>query len=207
MIKLVIAEDQNMFVEGLSSLLKPIEDIELVARASTGAEAIDLIELHQPDVVLMDINMPEMDGIQATKNLKSRKTKVKVLMLTNYSNIEFIMQLKDIGCDGYVLKNTDLEELVIAIRSLAKGQKYFSKEVQDELDKADEASFRTSLLLSKREIEILSEIGQGLTSQEIANKLHISVYTVETHRKNIIHKLGLKNSAALVRYAVNRGLA
>ena len=174
-----------------------------------------MIKQTKPDVVLMDINMPVMDGIEATKQLKQSQQDVKVLMLTMHSEPRFIKECLEIGAKGYVLKNISKDELLKAIETVYQDKPYLHPEAQEKLissmsnseDKEDDRNYdELAALITQRELEILQLIALGLTSQDIAQKLFISKNTVETHRKNMLAKLNVNNTAALLKIAYKKGL-
>lgn len=206
MIRLFLADDQKMFINGLQSILSEEENIKIEGIAHNGIELMSLLENHEPDVVLLDINMPQMDGIETCKVLKKKYEKIKILILSTYSNKSFVSNMVSLGADGYLLKNTGKEELVLAIESVYRGEPYYSSEIKELLNVNSKFTENEISFLSKREIEVLTLIGSGNTNSEIAELLFLSPYTVETHRKNMMHKLKLKNTAELVKYAVDRGL-
>lgn len=211
MIKIIIADDHQLFIEGIQSLIQSIKHMEVVAEVANGKELLEKLETTSCDIILMDINMPEMDGIEATKQVRSAYPDIKVLMLTMFSNKEYIEKLLRVGAHGYILKNTGMEELREAIETLVEGNSYFSKEVMERimegLQKKKLAEKNTHLIeLTEREIEVLKLIVQECTTAEIAEKLFISTHTVETHRKNLISKLQVRNVAGLVKYALQNGL-
>ncbi|MBI1315952.1 response regulator [bacterium] len=208
MIRLYLAEDHQLFAEGLMALLSVHKDIDFVGHASNGAMALREIEICQPDVCLVDINMPEMDGILLSEKLLEQNPKRKILILSTYSNPEFVRNLKSLGVKGYVLKSSGFEVLRKAILLLCEGAQWFEPEIEDLIHAqriVPEENDRF-MALSRRELEVLSLIGQGLTGNQMAEKLFLSTHTVETHRKNIQTKLGIRSTAALIKYANERGL-
>jgi len=209
MIKVIIADDHHIFLDGLQSLLKEEEDIEVVGEALNGEQALDLLEKHEVDVALLDVRMPKMDGLEATKVIVKKYPKVKILALTMHKGKDSITGLLEAGAMGYVLKNTRAEELVKAIKTVHAGATFYS----DEVTKTVMASYRqrkaaeeSPVQLTSREKEVLRLIVNERTTQEIANELHISPHTVDTHRKNLLSKLNLHNTAGLVRYALENGI-
>ncbi len=207
MIRVLIADDHQMFIDGLKSLLERESGIEITGSANNGTQALECIEAQKPDVVLLDINMPEMNGINTTALIRKKYPAVKVLILTMYKTKGFINGLTRTGAAGYILKNTSHSELMEAIRTVAAGGTFFSKEVAETLsDKKPRFEVHSDASLSKREIEIIREIAKGLTTKQIAEKLFISYYTIETHRKNILSKLQLTNTAEVILYASQSGL-
>lgn len=212
MIKIIIADDHHLFIEGVRSLVKSMENIEIIAELSNGQELIDTLMSTGCDLILMDINMPVLDGIEATKRIKKNYPGIKILMLTMFSSKDYIEKLLKAGADGYLLKNTDAKELRLAIESIMNGESYFSKEVTARImeglqKKKQGEQFNHFIELTEREIDVLKLIVQELTTAEIAEKLFISTHTVETHRKNLISKLNVRNIAGLVKYAMQNGLA
>ncbi|HNF48852.1 MAG TPA: response regulator transcription factor [Chitinophagales bacterium] len=214
-IKLVIVDDHQIFLDGIVSLLEDEPGIKITGTAHNGSEALSLIKQTKPDVVLMDINMPVMDGIEATKQLKQSQQDVKVLMLTMHSEPRFIKECLEIGAKGYVLKNISKDELLKAIETVYQDKPYLHPEAQEKLissmsnseDKEDDRNYdELAALITQRELEILQLIALGLTSQDIAQKLFISKNTVETHRKNMLAKLNVNNTAALLKIAYKKGL-
>jgi two-component system, NarL family, nitrate/nitrite response regulator NarL len=204
-IKVLIADDHHLMVDGIRSLLDDVEGLEIVGVANDGEETMVFVSRKPVDVILLDLQMPKMNGFQVAEQIKKKYPTIRILVLTMYDKPGFIRELLESGVDGYVLKNTGKEELVQGIMTVHKGEKFFSKEVSgifyDSFRKEkDENTFLTS-----REIEIIKLIAQELTSQEIADKLFLSHFTVDTHRRNIINKLGVKNTAGLIRYAYENG--
>lgn len=209
MIRVLLADDHEIVLDGLSSVLKDEEGIEVVATASNGEEAVKIIENNDIDVAVLDINMPKMNGIDATRIIR-HNSDTKVLILSMYNTYEFIDQLMDAGCQGYILKNKGREELVSAIRRVHNNKPYFGDFVHEKLIEhrmsAKRKSVEKDVELTKREVEVLKLIAQEYTSPEIADKLHIVEATVNTHRRNLISKLGVRNSLGLVRYAIENNL-
>lgn len=208
-INVLIVDDHDLFVEGLTALLADAPHIRFVGVASNGLEAVKLAEAHpHADLIIMDISMPEMDGIQATKELKKRKCPIPVLALTQNDDGGSVTRAMKAGMSGYILKTANRSEFVEAIQMVASGEQYFSDRAKDALifSMTGRESPNGPTMLTRREKEILRLIAEELTTNEIADKLFLSPYTVETHRKNLIQKLGVRNVAGLVRYAVERGL-
>jgi len=206
---LLLADDQSIILDGLEALLQHDEDVRIVGRASNGLEAVERAKELRPDVVLMDISMPKMDGIEAMRELMKCCTSTRVLMLTMYGNKEFVHEILEAGASGFLLKNVGKEELRTALRTVAAGQQYIAEEVQRMLDEDDHFKDRDGekayVSLSKREKEVVMLICKEYTTQEIATALFLSSQTIDTHRKNILHKLDLRNVAGLVKYAMERG--
>lgn len=209
MINVLIADDHQMFIDGLKALLRDIPGIKVVGEASNGKEAIDHCQKNPVDIVIMDVNMPEMDGVEATKALFKKNKGLKVLGLSMHRDRHFIADMLKSGASGYILKNTGKKDLVEAIHSLYKGETYVSEEVNKILLASflkDSSKYEVNERLSERESEVLESIAIGLTTMEIGEKLFISKNTVETHRKNLLYKLKAKNTAELVNNAYKRGL-
>jgi len=211
MTKIIIADDHQMFIDGLKSLLNTNNQLEIVGEANNGKQLLELLANTPSDIVLMDVNMPEMDGVEATKQLAQHYPHIKVLMLTMFNTRDYIEKLLKAGAHGYILKNTGKEELFEAIEKVMAGESYFSKEVTERIMEGLQRKKTIEkdpmmVELTDREKEVLKLIVQEMTSNEIAEKLFISFHTVETHRKNLISKLGVKNIAGLVKYAFQQGL-
>lgn len=206
---LLLADDQSIILDGLEALLQHDADIHIVGRASNGLEAVHLAKELRPEVVLMDISMPKMDGIEATRELMKCCKSTRVLMLTMYGNKEFVHELLEAGASGFLLKNVGKDELRKALRTVATGQFYIAAEVQRMLDEGDRFKNREGepvyVPLTKREKEVVVLVCKEYTTQEIATALFLSPQTIDTHRKNILHKLDLRNTAGLVKYAMERG--
>ena len=208
-INVLLVDDHPMFLDGISSILSSVPEINIVGKASHGQEALDLMKQLDVDIVLTDINMPDIDGIELNKQIKLKHRKTKTLVLSTYSNSQVIGQLIKKGVDGYLLKIAEKEELIQAIRSIHSGEKYFAKEVKDmyleKLFENNQSQNTVNPQLSKREKQILHYLTKELTAKEIAQELFISVHTVHTHKKNLMTKLNVKNSSGLVKYATERG--
>lgn len=211
MIHIAIADDHQMFIDGIKSLLKGNKKIQVISEANTGEVLLQNMVNTPVHLILMDVNMPVMDGIETTKQVKQLYPDIKVIMLTMFGTRDYIEKLLRAGADGYILKNTGKDELITAMEKVMQGESYFSKEVTERImeglqgKKTEQNPMMVEL--TEREKDVLRLIAQELTSHEIADKLFISFHTVETHRKNLISKLQVKNIAGLVKYAVQHGLA
>ncbi|MBL8100681.1 MAG: response regulator transcription factor [Anaerolineales bacterium] len=211
MIRVLLAEDHVMVRAGLQALLERAKDIKVIGEASNGQEAIDLTIVHKPDVLVLDIMMPRLNGIQAAEQIRALKLPVKILFVSMYSDAGLVRQALQTGAKGYVLKTSAGEELLQAIRAVAKGETYLGETISSI---TMEDSFRPNMkqvdnpleLLSPREKEILQLIAEEHTSSEVANILSISEKTVEKHRANMMEKLQVRNLAGLVRLAIKYGL-
>lgn len=207
-IKIIIADDHQLFRNGLKILLNSFADFEVVGEASNGREFLDLIRIIHADVVLMDINMPEMDGIEATSEGIKMIPDLKVIALSMYGEEEYYNRMVDSGAKGFLLKDSDIDEVKEAIRTVYKGDNYFAQKLLYHVIqkiKRREHDVNTARL-SKREKEILSKICEGLSNQEIADVLFISKRTVDKHRANLLAKTNSKNTASLILYAIKNKL-
>ncbi len=211
-IRLLLADDHAVLRAGLKALLSAEPDMSVVGEAADGREALEVCQKLRPDIVLMDISMPNLGGLEATRQIRKRCPNVKVLMLTMHDSEEYLFRSLQAGASGYVLKKAADRELIGAIRSVFGGAAFLYPTaakalIEDYVRRADAGDEGVSYSgLSEREREVLSLIASGHTNQEIADRLVISVKTVETHRAHIIEKLGLRTRAELVRYAVRHGL-
>jgi two-component system nitrate/nitrite response regulator NarL len=207
MIKVLLADDHQLVIDGLRSLLERNPDILITGEANNGQQVMECLEKEKPDIVLLDINMPVLNGVHTTGLIRKKYPDIKILILTMYKTKAFINGLVQIGASGYILKNTGNSELNEAILTVASGRTFFSKAVTEALtEKPSRYQTAENVILSEREIDIVKELATGLTSKEICQKLHLSFYTVETHRKNINSKLGFSNAAEVIRYAMESGL-
>lgn len=202
MIRLAIAEDHQSLIDGIKLLLEYEDDIEIVGTANDGKALLKLVRLKQPNVVITDIRMPKMDGISATKKIKKELPHTKVLGFTMFDQKEAIQHMLDAGASGYLLKNSPLEEVLKAVRSVHNGNTYFDANIKIEAE--NDTNKKAKGILTKRQVEILGLIAQGKTSREIADDLFIGIHTVDTHRKNMIRILGLHGKGELMRYALDK---
>jgi two-component system nitrate/nitrite response regulator NarL len=202
MIRLAIAEDHQSLIDGIKLLLEYEDGIEIIGTANDGEALLKLVKLKQPNVVITDIRMPKVDGISATKQIKETFPHTKILGFTMFDQQDAIKQMLDAGASGYLLKNSPLEEVLKAIRSVYNGDTYFDANIKVEDD--NNTNKKAKGKLTKRQIEILALVGQGKTSREIADELFIGVHTVDTHRKNMIRILGLHGKGELMRYALEK---
>lgn len=200
MITLVIAEDHQSLIDGIKIFLEYEDDIKVIGEANDGERLIEIVSLKKPDVVLTDIRMPKMDGITATGQITKKFPQCKVIAFSMFEQEEAIAQMAAAGASGYIMKNSSLKVVLAAIRTVIKGEKYFD----DAIKKEHNVNTSSDVPLSRREQEIVKLIGQGKTSQEIAELLFISKTTVDTHRKNILKKLNMQGKSELLRYAMER---
>ena len=210
-IKLLLVDDHELVRAGLRMLLKAQPDMELVAEASSGAEAIELAQLHQPDVVLMDITMPGMNGMEATRQLKAYCPEIAVLALTIHEEEEYFFQMLEAGAAGYVPKRAAPEDLLHAIQMVRQGEVFLHSSmaqalVKDYLQRNNSETKTGVSMLTQRERQVLTLIAEGLTNKQIGEELGISPRTVARHRDNITKKLNLSSRAELTRYAIQQGL-
>jgi two-component system nitrate/nitrite response regulator NarL len=203
-IKLMLADDHALVQEGLASILQLDPELEVIATASDGQQALDQLADCEPDILVMDIRMPNIHGIDATRLVTQQYPKVKVLILSMHENNNYIINALKAGARGYLLKTSSTNELISAIKTVYNGQRYVSQELSFNL-LDDLAPEPRPTEISNRERQVLVCIAQGLMNKEIANQLHISVRTVEVHRLNLKKKLRINNSARLIRYAIEQG--
>ena len=208
--KILLADDHTLVRRGIRALLETQADMEVVGEAAMGTEAVALARALAPDVVLMDIGMPELDGLQATAQIKHTLPNVNVLLLTIHDDANYLFRACSVGAAGYILKGAEVAELMMALQAVQRGEVYLQPAVAkllvgDYLKRGD-ASQKQIEELTPRQREILALIAEGLTNQQIADKLVLSPFTVATHRQNVMEKLGLHNRVELVRYAIEHGL-
>lgn len=204
----MIADDHQLIIDGLKTNLKEVSDIEIVAEANNGEDVLKILSRKKPDVILMDINMPVMDGLECTRQVSKKYPRIKIIGLSQFDEIRLVKRLVKNGAVGYLLKDTGQDELLRAIRKVNAGEKYFSEKLSLNLIDRDPGLNNNNSLfprLSDREKEILNLICQEYSSQEIADKLNISFHTIESHRVNLMIKAGARNTAGLVRWAVESG--
>jgi DNA-binding NarL/FixJ family response regulator len=199
-IRVVLVDDHRMLLAGLQMLLEPLEFITVVGTATSAAEALAVVATHRPDVVLLDINLPDQSGVDVCRQLTASQPGLKVLALTTLQEKSYVTRMMQEGAAGYVLKNASPEVLTEAITRVHAGKKYFSEEIQELLLQPEPAA-PARPVLTRREREILALIANGLTSQEMADRLFVSLLTIETHRRNLLTKFGVHNTAMLIRLA------
>ncbi|MCC6538503.1 MAG: response regulator transcription factor [Bryobacterales bacterium] len=212
MIRVLVADDHSVLREGLRSLLCRQADMEVVGEAADGRQAVQFCTQVPADVVLMDIAMPSMNGIEATKRIVESNPDTKVAILSMHSDESYVRRALKAGARAYLLKESAQDEVVNAVRSVAGGKSYFSPRVKtilqdDYMRQLDQAGVDdTYELLSPREREILQSIAEGLSNKEMAAQMGLSIYTVETHRRHLLEKLNLHTTADVILYAVRKGL-
>lgn len=210
MIGAVIADDHAVVREGLRRVLEAEGDIEVFSEASDGREVLEEVAKHDPEVVILDIQMPKLGGLETLERLRSAHPRVKVILLSVHEDPPFIQSAVNLGVDGYVLKTGRINEVVSAVRAVTRGGSYFSppvaKEIVEQLRAPERGGAEPFSLLSAREREVLHLIAEGLSAKEIAGDLGISTKTVEAHRTSVMRKLGARKATELVRYALRHGL-
>ena len=209
-ITILIADDHKLMRDGLGSLLDRQPDIRVVAQAANGREAVQLTERLQPDVVVMDVSMPDLNGIDATRQIISRAPKTKVIALSMHSDRQFVAEMFRAGASGYLLKDSAFEELASAIRVVARNETFVGPKVSGfGVEEKTAVAERVSLLLprlSEREREVLQLISEGKGTKEIAAELGVSAKTIETHRQHLMDKLDIYSVAELTKFAIREGL-
>jgi two-component system response regulator DegU len=207
-IQIILVDDHAIVRDGIKQLLQKEENFLVLGEASNFAELLQLLKSYSPDIILMDISLPDKSGIEITKELSKNHPGIKIVMLSMHVNEEFILNSLDAGADGYLPKNTNKKELVECINTVFSGNQYFNSSVSNILlksfikNKKQEKSEKEDNTLSKREIEILKLYAEGYTNLEIAEKSGISIRTVESHKNHIIQKLNLKSPVDLIKYAI-----
>jgi DNA-binding NarL/FixJ family response regulator len=212
-IRIVLADDHAILREGIRALLEDQPDMTVVGEAADGRTAVEFAREHRPDVIVMDIGMPLLNGLEATRQIKRDYPDVEVLVLTMHDNEEYVSQLLGAGASGYVLKRAASAELVTAIRAVAQGQSYLSPAVTKLLIEgyigrkpAESAVIDTFHTLTAREREVLQLVAEGHTNSQIATLLNISLKTVKAHRSNLMQKLGIHDRGELIKMAIQRGI-
>ena len=210
MIRIVLADDHHVVRQGLKKILDAEDGLSVVAEASDGIETVKVVEETQPDVLVVDLMMPGLNGLAVTSQVRRRAEHTQVVVLSMHADDAYVLQALRNGATSYVLKDSDSSELVEAVRRAAVGKRYFSaplseKAMEAYVEKAKSSSFDPYELLTPREQEVLQLSAEGNTSSQIAERLSISPRTVEKHRSNLMHKLGLHDRSDVVRYAVSKG--
>lgn len=213
-INVLLVDDHTILRDGLASLLNQVEGIKVVGGVSSGEEAVNSLKTFNPDIILMDIMMTGMTGLEATRWIKEQDSKIKIIIISSEVKKELVSEGIKCGIDGYLPKNVDKATLIDAIRSVSQGNKYFNQAItnlvfEDYYKGEKEGPKRQRTVtqgLTKRENEVLELVAGGKSNQEVADSLFISTKTVETHKTNILEKLGLKNTAELVKYAIKHNI-
>ncbi len=199
-ITVFIVDDHFLVIEGIQAMLQNETGLQVIGHASSSSSCISFLQQHQPDVILMDINLGQESGIELCKIVKDKYPQIMILALSTFNQFSFIDKMMENGASGYLLKNAERTEITEAIKQAIKGGTYLSREVNETL-KAVEEGRNDKPALTRREKEVLELIADGLNSQEIAEKLFIGVSTIDTHRKNLLAKFNVKNTASLIRIA------
>ena len=202
---ILLADDHQMFIDGMKFYLEKYDHIQIVGEANDGEAVLDFLAVNPVDVVVLDIEMPGMDGIETTKYIKKKYPKTNVLILSMYEKKEFIIKLMRYGASGYILKNKSKEELLTAINNVAAGRAHYGLEIMNQAIAVSSIDEEEEVQLTEREIEVLQKIAEGYSSKEAADLLNISETTVSTHRRNMMAKLEIPNATHLVRYAIKHG--
>jgi two-component system response regulator NreC len=211
-IRILLADDHTIIRSGLRLLLEQQPDFKVVAEAADGREAVELVSIHHPEIAVLDIGMPQLNGIEATQQIVSREPRTHVVILSMHSDEGYVLRALKVGARGYILKNSAEADLIRAVRTVSEGKSFFSPVISKMLledyirqirDKEVEDSYD---LLTPREREILQLLAEGRTNKEVANILKLSLYTVETHRGNILEKLDLHGVPELILYSVRKGI-
>ncbi|MDY0354833.1 MAG: response regulator transcription factor [Sedimentisphaerales bacterium] len=210
-IRIVLADDHAIVRQGLSRAIQQEDDIEVVGQTSRGGDAVELVRTLRPDILITDISMPDLNGVEATRRIIGESPEMKVIALSMHSSRQFVIEMFRAGARGYLLKDCEYDELVTAIRTVAAGRTYVSPSigdviVEDLLGGAAAGAPSTSSVLTQREREVLQLMAEGRTTRQIALQLHISPKTVEAHRLRIMNKLDIDNVAQLTKYAIQEGL-
>lgn len=207
--KIAITDDHRMVLKGIVAMLENTSEIKIVGTYENAEETIKNLSQNLPDVLLLDINLPDMNGIDLSKILLKKHPDLKIIALTNFEDISFVKRMLKNGVQGYLLKNTDRQELLEAIKVVLSGEQYLHKDIKKKLlyQSTNKKTPNTLVVnLTRREKEVLQAIYEELTTQEISEKLFISPKTVETHRMNIMSKLGAKNSVGIIKVAIEKEL-
>ena len=211
MIKIHIVEDHQIFRQGLKVILSDIPNVEVIAESSNGKEFLAQLSIQVPDIVFMDIKMPEMDGIKATEEALLKYPDLKIIILSMFGEEEYIQRMIQLGISGFLLKNSDKTALEKAIQQVSTGNHYFSSEIMSVLAKSiykssREKNVREEIDISERELELLNNLSQGLSNKEIAEKMFISPRTVEGYKSKLMQKTGLNNSLNLILWAIKNNI-
>lgn len=209
----LLVDDHQLILDGLKSTFSEFSEINIIGEASNGEQAIKIVETVKVNLIVMDVDMPVMNGMEATILLKKNHPEIKIIILTMHDEPSLVKRIMEIGADGFMLKNADVEEFLKCVQTVIGGQSYFNEEILNSKSSSLSSAFNLkpsdALLMSQlteREIEILSLIAEGLSNKEIGDKIFISHRTVDTHRTNLMRKLDIHNIAGLIRFAIRNGL-
>jgi len=212
LIRVLLVDDHSIILDGLESILSSSLEYNVIGRASNGIEAVNFVKKIQTDIVLMDIEMPEKNGIEATREIKRKFPQIKVLAITMYNDSAFIKEMLDAGAEGYILKNSGRDELLKAMERILKGEKYVSQPILETIFKRSqsESTFfsadKQQINLTQRELQLIKMICNGFTNKEIGDKLSISSRTVETHRSNLMRKINVTNVSGIIQFSIRNNL-
>jgi DNA-binding NarL/FixJ family response regulator len=207
--KIAITDDHQMVLKGIETMLAETKEVDVVGFYNNGAQTLEGIQKDNPDILLLDINLPDINGIELCKQLKAAHKSLKILAISNYDEVSFIKRMLHNGADGYLLKNTDRLELLSAFKTVLNGEQYLQRDIEKKLlnQSIGKKTINNLMVkLTRREKEVLQAIAEELTTQQISEKLFISPKTVETHRMNIMSKLGAKNSVGIIKSAIENDL-
>ncbi len=211
-VKIVVVDDHSLVREGIITMMSSVENFEIIGEAASGEEALEVIPKLNPDVILLDINMPGINGIETAKQLIANQSELKIIILSMDVTQEFISEGIKAGISGYLAKDNKKDIVIKAIETVMKGEQYFGKKVSEVIFKGfysqskGEKIAKQNKDLSKREVEVLKNIASGMSNIDIADMLFISIRTVDAHRNHIMQKLGLKSTAELVKYAIKQNI-
>lgn len=209
MIKVSITDDHYVVLKGIESLLKDEKNIRVISIHENGKDTLKAFEVEQPDILILDINLPDINGIMLTKTIAKSFPKVRVIAMTNHEDVSFVKRILDNGAYGYLLKNAHKDELLQALETVSRGENYLQKDIKKKILNQSLGRKEYSALqpkLTRRETEVLKAIYEELTTNEISEKLFVSPKTVEAHRMNIMSKLGAKNSVGMIKIAIEKQL-
>lgn len=205
-IRVVLADDHQLFRDGMKAMLQASEAAEVVGEAASGSVLLTVLAAQNPDIVLLDISMPQESGIDLLPVIKERFPRVKCIMLTMHDDVQYVLRSLRQGADGYLLKEADAEELRTAIQEVYAGQKYFKNKISDLIVTNLSGNSSPETLLSEREIQVVRLVAEGKITKEIAEELYVSTRTIETHRSRIMKKLNVANTAEMIRMAYEKKL-
>ncbi|GIV37279.1 MAG: DNA-binding response regulator [Cyclobacteriaceae bacterium] len=209
---LYLVDDHQLVIDGIISLVESSGEWEVIGYANSGEEALQKIPILKPDIILMDLEMPRMNGLQCTEKLLAQHANYKIVILTFHHEKALVQKMVKMGIAGYIIKNAPRQEFLSGLQAVMQGNKFYCTQLTESLLEVNplslkrESNVKLLALLSQREREVLQLIAEGISSKEIADKLHLSPGTVETHRKNLLKKLNVRNSAELIRVALTEGL-
>lgn len=212
-VKVILVDDHQMFRDGVKSILHDEETIEVIGEVGSGEKLYEMLKTVKPDLVITDISMPDISGIDITRHLAGNYPDIKVLILSMHKNVEFITNSLAAGANGYLPKDTSMKELLEAIEVISRGGNYFNRDISDTLlssiikKSKSQSTEAKAVSITAREREIINLVVEGLTNKEIAERLFISIRTVDSHKNNLMQKLNLKSTVELVKYAIRNNLA